>query len=141
MTDNQLINLNQSYFTDQIITYLGNKRKLLSHINLAIEEIKLNLNKNYINSFDGFSGSGVVSRLLKIHSNKLIVNDLEYYCYVINKCYLSNLDATQINEIKDKIDYLNSERKNYNKKGFIEKLYCSENDDSIQVGERLFFYK
>jgi len=48
MTDNQLINLNQSYFTDQIITYLGNKRKLLSHINLAIEEIKLNLNKNYI---------------------------------------------------------------------------------------------
>ena len=139
MTDNQLINLNQSYFTDQIITYLGNKRKLLSHINLAIEEIKLNLNKNYINSFDGFSGSGVISRLLKLHSNKLIVNDLEYYCYVINKCYLSNLDATQINEIKDKIDYLNGERKNYNKKGFIEKLYCSENDNNIQVGERLFF--
>ena len=66
MSDNQLVNLNQSYLTDQIITYLGNKRKLLSHINLAIEEIKLHLNKNYINSFDGFSGSGIVSRLLKI---------------------------------------------------------------------------
>jgi adenine-specific DNA-methyltransferase len=139
IVDNQLINLNQSYFTEQIITYLGNKRRLLLHIDAAIDEIKMSLGKKYINSFDGFSGSGIVSRLLKIHSEKLIVNDLEYYCYVINKCYLSNPNSIQKKEINDRIDYLNSKKQSYNEKGFVEKLYCPKNDDDIQEGERVFF--
>ena len=107
MLDNQLSNLNQPYFTDQIITYLGNKRKLIPMIAESIDKIKVSLDKKYINSFDGFSGSGVVSRLLKVHSKKLIVNDLEYYCYVINSCYLSSPTLIQRKEINDKIDYLN----------------------------------
>jgi len=139
MLDNQLSNLNQPYFTDQIITYLGNKRKLIPMINESIDKIKVSLDKKYINSFDGFSGSGVVSRLLKVHSKKLIVNDLEYYCYVINNCYLSNPTLIQRKEINDKIDYLNTKRQSCNKKGFVEKLYCPKDDDDIQEGERVFF--
>ena len=32
---------------------------------------------------DGFIGSGVVSRMLSYHSNKLITNDLEKYSYIM----------------------------------------------------------
>ena len=81
----------------------------------------------------------MVSRLLKVHSKKLIVNDLEYYCYVINNCYLSSPTLIQRKEINDKIDYLNTKRQSCNKKGFIEKLYCPKDDDDIQEGERAFF--
>ena len=53
------------------------------------------LNKN-IKMFDGFSGSGVVSRLFKYHCNELYVNDIEKYSYIINDCYLSNPNQTEI---------------------------------------------
>ena len=66
----ELTNLSQPFLTEQIITYLGNKRKLLGKIDSVIKDIKYKLDKKYINSFDGFSGSGVVSRLLKLHSKK-----------------------------------------------------------------------
>jgi adenine-specific DNA-methyltransferase len=135
----ELINLSQPFLTEQIITYLGNKRKLLGKIDDVIKDIKYKLNKNYINSFDGFSGSGVVSRLLKLHSKKLIVNDLEYYCYIINKCYLANLNKMQVKNIQEKIDFLNENKKKYKKKGFVEKLYCPKNDNNIKINERVFF--
>jgi len=134
-----LNNLNQAYFTEQIITYLGNKRKLLSQIDKVISDIKIKLNKNNINSFDGFSGSGVVSRLLKTHSSTLITNDLEYYCYVLNKCYLSNPSKLDVKEIKEKIDYLNKNKKSCNSIGFVERMYCPKDDDNIKQNERVFF--
>lgn len=135
----ELINLSQPFLTEQIITYLGNKRRLLSKIDKVLKDIKHKLDKDYINSFDGFSGSGIVSRLLKLHSKKLIVNDLEYYCYVLNKCYLSNLNETEIKNIQEKIDFLNENKKKYKEEGFVEKLYCPKNDNDIKVNERVFF--
>ena len=65
------------YTTKQLITYLGNKRRLLDFIEEEVISIKGKLGKETITSFDGFSGSGAVSRLLKYHSSDLIVNDLE----------------------------------------------------------------
>lgn len=139
MLNNQLSNLNNPYFTEQIITYLGNKRKLLLEIDNAIDEIKKKLNKNYVNTFDGFSGSGIVSRLLKTHSNTLITNDLEYYCFVINNCYLSNPSKSHLKEIKEKIDYLNINKNKCNSTGFVERMYCPKDDNNIKQNERVFF--
>lgn len=48
------------------------------------------LNKNKLVCGDLFAGSGVVSRLLKKYSSKLIVNDIEYYSKIINECFLTN---------------------------------------------------
>ena len=45
---------NQDYLTKQIITYIGNKRKLLTFINKHIIDIKQKLNKNKLNILDGF---------------------------------------------------------------------------------------
>ena len=134
-----LINLNQAYFTEQIITYLGNKRKLLLQIDKVISNIKTKLNKNSINSFDGFSGSGIISRLLKTHSNTLITNDLEYYCFVINNCYLTNPSKSHLKEIKEKIDYLNINKNKCNSTGFVEEMYCPKDDNNIKENERVFF--
>ena len=60
------------YLSKQIITYMGNKRKLLPHINSVIEDIKSCLGNKELVCGDGFSGSGIVSRLLKLHSKNYI---------------------------------------------------------------------
>ena len=57
------------YTQNNLITYIGNKRKLLNHIENVVKDIKQKLKKDLITSFDGFSGSGSVSRLLKYHSS------------------------------------------------------------------------
>ncbi len=68
-----------SYLNEQIITYLGNKRKLLPLIWQATEP------KNKV-CLDLFSGSGVVSRLFKENgAKKVIANDLEDYSRIINQ--------------------------------------------------------
>ena len=81
---------NKDYLSEQIITYLGNKRSLLKEIENEIIKIKKKIKKEKIIACDLFSGSGIVARMLKQHCSKIIANDLEEYSYLINKCYLSN---------------------------------------------------
>ena len=78
-----------SYYTEQIITYMGNKRQIIPHIEQIINIIKKNLGKDKLTIGEGFSGSGVVSRLFKNHAVKLYVNDLAGYSKTLNQCYLS----------------------------------------------------
>lgn len=55
----------ENYFKKQILTYMGNKRKYLSKIDEIITLIKKSLGQENISIGEGFSGSGVVSRLFK----------------------------------------------------------------------------
>jgi adenine-specific DNA-methyltransferase len=131
---------NEDFLKNQIITYLGNKRNLLDFINSAIEIIKNELGKEKLISADLFSGSGIVSRFLKQHSQKLIVNDWEDYCYIINKCYLTNKSSVDFNLLKKHYDDLeNIIKDNLNDQGFIYKLYAPKNDEDIKLNERVFF--
>jgi adenine-specific DNA-methyltransferase len=140
-TSLETIDLSDPYFTTQLITYIGNKRSLLPFINKGIEAVKIKLGKKKLVTFDGFSGSGAVSRLLKYHSSKLFINDLEQYCEVINKCYLANKSQVDIDHIIDRVEWLNSRKlkSNASKPGFIEKNYAPKNDDNIKPGERVFY--
>ena len=99
MTSNE----NKKYLKEQIITYLGNKRSLLPYIEKEIKIIQKELNIDKTVNVDLFAGSGVVSRLFKKYSKKLIVNDFEEYSRIINKCYrwtrLSSLGKNMINII------------------------------------------
>ncbi len=81
---------NNDYLTSQIITYMGNKRKLLSHIEIEIDKIQNELGKNALTIGEGFTGSGIVSRLLKTKAEQLYVNDIAGYSKTLNECYLSN---------------------------------------------------
>ena len=56
---------NNDFLTTQIITYIGNKRILIGHIQKEIELIKEKLNKKKLVCADLFSGCGIVARMLK----------------------------------------------------------------------------
>lgn len=131
---------NPDYLSEQIITYLGNKRSLLDFIGTGVELVKKELGKEKIDVVDVFSGSGIVSRFLKKDSNILYANDLEDYCQTINRCYLANQEDVNIEalkryyqEIKTKLDDgpLSS--------GFISEMYSPKDDTDIKKGERVFY--
>ena len=140
------MNNNNNYLTSQLITYIGNKRKLLSFIDETIVDIKSKLRsekshlcKDKLDIFDGFSGSGCVSRLLKSHASHLIVNDLEGYCQTLSQCYLANKSKLNLDEIHYWIDYLNKYKFSCQKVGFIRQNYAPKNDNDIRIGERVFY--
>jgi adenine-specific DNA-methyltransferase len=130
---------NDSYFLkNQLITYLGNKRKLLPLITQGINYVKTQLNKKRLDTLDAFSGSGAVSRLLKLHSNKLYTNDFEKYPYALNNCYLANRSEINLNQLKKYNKFL---RESFKKpiEGVITKLYAPKNDNDIQPDEHTFY--
>lgn len=129
------------YLCSQIITYLGNKRNLINSIREeCLHPIQKEIGKHKLSIFDGFSGSGVTSRLFKAYSNDLYVNDLEYYSYILSKCYLSNQSEINISDIQNKIDMLNSQKFSTEfGMGIIEEFYSPKNKDKIEKGERAFY--
>ena len=130
---------NPEFLTTQIITYLGNKRRLLEHIEKEILLIAEKLNCQKLVCADLFSGSGIVARMLKKYSSNLIVNDLENYSAVINGCYLINKKYFPVQEysaLKSKIEELCSIEKI---PGIISQNYAPQNDKDIQKGERVFY--
>ena len=134
------VNESELYLSEQLITYIGNKRKLLKHIDLEVEYIKKDLGKNKLTTLDLFSGSGVVARLLKQHSNKVIANDIEGYSRIINECYLSNKSDFNKDIYNDYLSKLNKElEKNIVEKPIISKYYSPKNDEDIKIGERVFY--
>jgi len=132
---------NPNYLSEQLITYIGNKRALLSFIDESVQSIKRELGKEKLITFDGFAGSGVVSRFLKQHSSKLYSNDLEKYSYLITKCFLINESTIDRKYIDETIEYLNSNKLSGQGLGIIERLYAPTNTDNPQDGERCFYTK
>lgn len=132
---------NKDYLTEQIITYLGNKRALLNFIEKAIKIVKKELCKEKITTFDVFSGSGIVSRYLKQHSSILFTNDLESYAKTVNSCYLTNRSDIDELELEKWYHYLleNLTDEKLLSNGFIRRLYSPKDDHSIQEGERVFY--
>lgn len=127
------------YLRTQIITYMGNKRKIIKHIDDAIAIVKEELGVQEISTGDGFSGSGIVSRLLKIHSHSLHVNDISGYSETLNKCYLASPSEELQEEIKNKIQEANiiATEKNCGR-SWISK-HWSPKSDKIEPGERAYY--
>ena len=144
--DVNMQNENAEYLSEQLITYLGNKRRLLNFIGEAVDSVKKKLNKEKLRIFDVFSGSGIVSRYLKQSASFLAANDLELYSYLINTCYLSNSsgrDMVQLRgffcDLKEKLD--ECEFTGEWKRGVISELYAPKDDSNIKKGERVFYTK
>lgn len=131
----------KEFLTEQIITYLGNKRSLLTFIDSAIQLVLNELEVDKIDCFDVFAGSGIVSRFLKQYSNNLYTNDLEDYCYTLNKCYLTNENEIDADELKKWHSFLIDKLDNNPliKNGIIARLYAPKNDKKIKEGERVFY--
>lgn len=129
------------YLKKQIITYMGNKRKLLHHIENVLIDIQCAMPNKRLILGDGFSGSGVVSRLFKKHGGAVFTNDIAGYSKTLNECYLANVGHTMkrniVSYIKNANDYVNST----NDVGphFIRKHWAPSNDKNIKPDERAYF--
>ena len=130
---------NEDYLTTQIITYIGNKRSLLSFIGEAVNIVKKNLHKDKLEIVDLFSGSGIVSRYMKQHASKLISNDLEEYAYILNKCYLANKSEVNMDELISWFNYIKESTNVELKNGFISEMYAPRDINNIKKGERCFY--
>jgi len=131
---------NQDFLTQQIITYIGNKRSLLDFIIKGIHTVRKRLNKEKLDIFDVFTGSGIVARQCKQFSHSLLVNDLEKFAAVTGECYLSNKDEINMPIIKDIYNGLLADIENHSlEEGIITELYSPKNDNNIKKGERVFY--
>ena len=133
------------YYTTQIITYLGNKRKFISKIDNVISRIKIDLGVEKLNIGEGFSGSGVVSRLFKNRTKggSFYVNDISSYSKILNECYLTDIDELSKDELMYLQDVLKT-MKEYVKiqntyQPFISKYWAPKDDNNILPGERVYF--
>ncbi len=142
------------YYTKQILTYMGNKRKCLYLIEEVIELVRNILEKPNLNIAEGFSGSGIVSRLFKnkaVTSNKesittLYVNDNAGYAKTLNQCYLTSLTDLSKKQQKTIINHHNN-LKEYLKVGykkddicyFITKHWAPNDINNIQENERVYY--
>ena len=143
------------FFKKQILTYMGNKRKFLQKIDDIITMVKNELGEKNINIGEGFSGSGIVSRLLKnrVMSDydkpikKFYVNDIAGYSKTLNKCYLTSTGDlseydqiclnTYIEEINNFMDDPKEEDDKINY--FVSRNWAPNDDSDIKEGERVFF--
>lgn len=130
---------NPDFLATQIITYIGNKRSLLSNIENEILKIQEILKKDKLSTLDLFSGSGIVSRLLKKYSKTQIANDLENYSYVINDAFLTNKNDFDEEKFDSLFAEIQKRIENEKHEGIITKNYAPKNDDKIEKDERVFY--
>ena len=135
------LDLKNPFFSSHLITYIGNKRRLLPFLYQAFSKIRDRIGKDKLVVFDGFVGSGSSARLLKAFASELHVNDLEDYSETINRAYLANRDDIDLEKLSEYIDWLNTNKlKSKSRKlGFIEQNYAPKDDDDVQSGERVFY--
>jgi adenine-specific DNA-methyltransferase len=105
------------YVHQPMITYIGNKRKLVNKIEEVVKRLQPKT------CADAFSGSGVVSRMLLTQVDKIYVNDLERYCEVISNCFLKTPNWADQDEIDTYIEGMNNCP---DVCGFITQMYASE---------------
>ena len=129
-----------NYLSEQLITYLGNKRALLGQIGKAVMCVKKRTGKERLRVFDAFSGSGIVSRFLKAHASFIVSNDFEDYAAVIARCYLHNRSSVNFTALSEIVEELNARvAAEPLPKGFIETLYAPTDESEITKDDRVFY--
>ncbi len=135
----QSLQEDERYLSEQIITYLGNKRALLDFIGQGVQQICARLGRRKLRCWDAFSGSGVVARFLKQYAAELYANDLEDYSRVLNTCYLSNKSDVDEAALAQSLQQVREQAAQEMRPGFIAELYAPQDDAHIRPGERVFF--
>ena len=145
--------MEDEYLTKQILTYMGNKRKFLNKIDEIITLVKTEIGEKNINIAEGFSGSGIVSRLFKNRVmndvipleelKTLYVNDMAGYSKTLNECYLTSTTDLTTDDYENLILHKKKLKTFLSKskipKKFISKHWSPNNDNNIKEGERAYF--
>lgn len=126
----------QAFLTDQLIAYIGNKRKLLDLIGSAIDRTGVRGGT----FFDAFAGSGVVSRMAKVRGFQVVANDWEPYCRFINGAYVSLNHLPDFRNFGGPSRFFNHLNNLPGSCGYIATHYCPADDESPDYdSERMFF--
>jgi adenine-specific DNA-methyltransferase len=135
-----LLEEDPDYLTRQLVTYIGNKRALLGPIKSAIETVRQRTGQDKLRILDAFSGSGVVSRMLKQYAAELVVNDTEDYARVISECYLANRGSAPTDVLAATVGALNrAVDAGSASPGLIRRLYAPRDADAIGPEDRVFY--
>lgn len=130
----------EDYVYQNMLTCIGNKRKLIDFISESISNISKRLNKKKMKIVDGFLGSTVVSRELMYYASHLYVNDLEKYSYMMGKCYLKRPTPKNQEKIQNHIQIMNTLAENGPYvEGIISRLYAPKDTEDVKEGERCFY--
>jgi len=137
---NQVVAEDPDYLNKQLITYIGNKRALLSQIGAAVTRVKTRLGRDRLRILDAFSGSGVVSRYFKAHAAFLASNDIENYAVATARCYLRNRSTVDIRTLRDIVRDLNARVDGSElEPGFLQELYAPKDEAHISSQDRVFY--
>lgn len=129
----------EAYLRTQLITCIGNKRRLLPLIEAGVVEAKARLGQERVSFLDLFSGSGVVARMARGHASRIVCNDLEPYSVAVNACYQADphgVDQAALAAEAARVGRRVAERL---APGFLAELYAPADDAAIRPGERVFY--
>jgi adenine-specific DNA-methyltransferase len=135
----------ENYINNNLIAYIGNKKRLIDLLKKSIKKVINNKNTN-LKFLDLFAGTGVVSRLAKSLGFEVFSNDWEYYSYIINKTFIElnsdflNSSFKKLGGVDNVLNILNSLNEPEEKDKYISKYYCPENDDNIDLKNERIFY-
>lgn len=99
------------------MNYIGSKYKLSDFIINTIEKTVGNLDNKIFAEL--FAGTGIISRKLKTRVKQIIVNDIEYYSYVLLRNSIGNASEIEYDYHIKKLNELKG------RTGFIYKNYCA----------------
>lgn len=126
----------EDFVFNQLIPYIGNKRKLLPLIGRAIDASGLAPGGSFV---DLFSGSGVVARFAKTRGFRVIANDWEPYSEQINRCHIGSntppsFGGRSYAEMIAHLDALPPVR------GWVTDHLCPDDDEEYVIGRDRLFY-
>jgi adenine-specific DNA-methyltransferase len=128
------------FLFNQLIPYIGNKRKLLPLIDRAIGQTTADKSSGKGVFVDFFAGSGVVARMAKIMGYSVVANDWEPYAMAINRCYIAcNRPPAfaSLGGYDRAIQRLNSQRP---KIGWVTEHLCPRDDANYDIERDRMFY-
>ena len=137
--------LQSDFLKQQLITYMGNKRKLLPHIDDVIthvhEQIEKETGRNGISFADPFSGSGVVARLALVSDRvtHIVANDIAHYAHACNMCYLRTPSVSDRERIHALVDQANALPDPAVEDQWFTIHWAPADDAHILEGERCYF--
>lgn len=130
------MHLDDPFLTDQLIPYIGNKRKLLPLIYEAVRATGIASGT----FFDVFAGSGSVSRLAKMMGFRVISNDWEPYSEILNRSYISTNRVPIFAELGGMEHALNLLNALAGVRGYIAQHYCPADDENYDITRERMFY-
>lgn len=128
----------QSFVFNQLIPYIGNKRKLLGLLGEALHATDLDPTKSVFADF--FSGSSVVSRFAKHLGFTVISNDWEPYSTVIGHAYIKRNREPSLASLGGYQEAIATLNGLPGVEGWVTRHLCPRDDEDYDIHSDRMFY-